>query len=366
MAVGAGIGFGARRVGKAFGAGADDVATAGKGSPPDPNRPIRRVLLTPPKDMDEVQSWMMELQGNQDPVDVAQILGMQYKPSAITQKNAVGERIRARIEQERIEALQLVYKRSRELKPPPDFAAIKAEARAAEAAQQPSADVLPFTREPPPIIGNGLGGGGPRKPRAPKPDSPDAIKNALRDIIKEGDKQPTRLEQMVDAGKDASVPPAKPGVAEEDKLADQATRMLERGDDVFKIHDKTGVVMIPYNNSNVPLYAPDTNPERAIRMFYEALSLPPKDRPEWVRGALSQAKRKSGLLLTNRNIAPPEMVPQPPANALANLPPERFPVGAVIGGALGGAATGIAGGVAAIGGYQAFKDEQRKRNALAQ
>jgi hypothetical protein len=212
-----------------------------------------------------------------------------------------------------------------------------------------------------PILTAGAGG-----KRPPKPDSPDAIKNALRDIIKEGDKQPTRLEQMVAAGKDAAVPPVKSGTAEEDKLADQATRMLERGDDVFKIHDQTGVVLIPYNNSNIPLYAPDTNPERAIRMFYEALSLPPKDRPKWVRGVLSQAKRKSGLLLTDRNIAPPEMVPQPSPNALASLPPERFPVGAVVGGALGGAATGIAGGVAAIGGYQAYKDEQRKRNALAQ
>jgi hypothetical protein len=211
-----------------------------------------------------------------------------------------------------------------------------------------------------PILTAGAGG-----KRPPKPDSPEAIKAALRDMAK-AKPEPTRLEQMVDAGKDAAVPPAKPGVAEEDKLADQATRMLERGDDVFKIHDKTGVVMIPYNNSNIPLYAPQVGPEETVRMFYEALRLPANQRPEWVRGVLSQAKRKSGLLLTDRNIAPPEMVPQPPANALANLPPERFPVGAVVGGALGGAATGIAGGVAAIGGYQAYKDEQRKRNALAQ
>jgi hypothetical protein len=201
--------------------------------------------------------------------------------------------------------------------------------------------------------------------RPPKPDSPEAIKAAVRDLAKPKP-EPTRLEQMVDAGKDASVPPVKSGTAEEDKLAAQATRMLERGDDVFKIHDKTGVVMVPYNNSNIPLYAPNIGPEEAVRMFYEALRLPANQRPEWVRGVLSQAKRKSGLLLTDRNIAPPEMVPQPPANALANLPPERFPVGAVVGGALGGAATGIAGGVAAIGGYQAYKDEQRKRNALAQ
>jgi hypothetical protein len=124
--------------------------------------------------------------------------------------------------------------------------------------------------------------------------------------------------------------------------------------------------MIPYNNSNIPLYAPQVGPEETVRMFYEALRLPANQRPEWVSGVLSQAKRKSGLLLTDRNIAPPEMVPQPSPNALASLPPERFPVGAVIGGALGGAATGIAGGVAAIGGYQAYKDEQRKRNALAQ
>jgi hypothetical protein len=285
--------------------------------------------------------------------------------------------------------------------------------------------------------------------------------------------------------------------------------MLERGDDVFKIHDKTGVVMIPYNNSSVPLYAPNIGPEETVRMFYEALRLPANQRPEWVSGVLSQAKRKSGLLLTDRNIAPPEMVP--PANALATpidadsgklrmaalqgydtktilyrgqrqplgkdglystltpgyetqglgvslsndaakaaqygdnvypvvirgklasesdfvarinklyetngmspqtaaakvrsemnaegyvglkadgvglldegevriwqgkdklenvLPVHQsasdIPYNAIAGGALGGAATGIAGGVAAIGGYQAYKDEQRKRNALAQ
>lgn len=200
--------------------------------------------------------------------------------------------------------------------------------------------------------------------RPPKPDSPEAIKAALRDMAK-AKPEPTRLEQMVDAGKDAAVPPAKSGVAEEDKLAAQATRMLERGEDVFKIHDQTGVVMIPYNNSNVPLYAPDIGPEEVIRTFYTWLQEPAIKRPEWVNEAVRQAKRKSRLLLTDRNIAPPDMVPQPPANALANLPPERFPVGAVVGGALGGAATGIAGGVAAIGGYQAYKDEQRKRNALS-
>ncbi len=203
--------------------------------------------------------------------------------------------------------------------------------------------------------------------RPPKPDSPEAIKAAVRDLAKPKP-EPTRLEQMVDAGKDASVPPVKSGTAEEDKLAAQATRMLERGDDVFKIHDKTGVVMIPYNNSNVPLYAPNLGPEEVIRTFYTWLREPAIKRPEWVNEMVRRSKRKSGLLLTDRNIAPSEMVPQPSPNALAEPPmsPGGFPVGAVVGGALGGAATGIAGGVAAIGGYQAYKDEQRKRNALAQ
>lgn len=199
------------------------------------DRPIRTRLLTPPKDMSEVQSWLMELQGNRDPVDVAEILGMEYKPSAITQKNAVGERIRARIEQERTDALQLVYKRSRELKPP-DYAAMKAEAGIPEEAQQASADILPF-----------------------RPRSDDSLSQSMRDTIRPAAQQditnapqaPSRQAMLSDLNTLTRMAEMMLADAQSDALANATLRLrqtMEREDgtpnDEFRGQYVSGLMML--------------------------------------------------------------------------------------------------------------------------
>jgi hypothetical protein len=208
-----------------------------------------------------------------------------------------------------------------------------------------------------PILTAGAGGG--RKP--PKPDSPEAIKAAVRDIAKPKP-EPTRLEQMVEAGKDASVPPINTMPRQADALGAQAERMVARGLSPIEIYDQTGVAMIPYNGGNVPIVSPKMGPEELTRVFYSWLKEPPAKRPDWVQKIVDQAPRKKGLLLTER-----ERIAAPPqANALAQqpLPPERFPVGAAALGAGAGILTGVPAGI--VGGTLMAREQERKRNALAQ
>ena len=211
-----------------------------------------------------------------------------------------------------------------------------------------------------PILTAGAGGG---KPRAPKADSPEAIRNALKGIAKPKP-EPTRLERMVEEGKDADVPPIRTTPDETTALGAQAKRMEERGLSPIEIYDQTGVAMIPYNGGSVPIVSPSMGPEELTRKFYAWLAEPAAKRPEWVNQIISSAPRKKGLMLTERErILGP--VPQQ-ANALAEqpLPKAGFPGGAVVGGALAGAATGIPAGV--LAGTMIAREQDRKRNALAQ
>jgi len=200
-------------------------------------------------------------------------------------------------------------------------------------------------------------GGGSRKP--PKPDSPEAIKAALKDITKPK-KEPTRLARMVEEGKDASVPPANTLPEQDVALTAQAKRMEERGLSPIEIYDQTGVAMVPYNGGQVPIISPKMGPEELTRVFYGWLAQPVAKRPEWVKEILARAPRKKGLMLRDKAPAPQ----QPNALAEPPLPNAGIPGGAIAGGALLGAATGIPAG--AVIGTMMARDQDRKRNALAQ
>lgn len=202
------------------------------------------------------------------------------------------------------------------------------------------------------------GAGG--KPRKPKADSPDAIRNALKDMSKARPKEPSRLERMVDEGKDAAVPPVNTMPHEADAAAAQAERMAARGERHTDIYDKTRVVFIPYNGANVPIVSPNKGPEEVIHLFYSWLREPPAKRPAWVKEILGKAPAKKGLLLTEAN-----RTTGPKANAFAEqpLPKDGFPYGAVGIGAAAGAATGIPAGV--LAGYALTRDKKPK-NAFAE
>jgi hypothetical protein len=191
----------------------------------------------------------------------------------------------------------------------------------------------------PPIIGNGFGAGGGRKP--PKPDSPEAIKAALKDMTAKPKAEPTRLARMVEEGKNADVPPIR-GLPDQDvALTEQALRMEERGLSPIEIYDQTGVAMVPYNGAQVPIISPKMGPEELTRQFYTALAEPASKRPDWVKEILARAPRKKGLMLRDKAPAPQ----QPNALAEPPLPSPGTPYGAIGIGAGIGAATGIPAGV---------------------
>jgi hypothetical protein len=201
------------------------------------------------------------------------------------------------------------------------------------------------------------GAGGGRKP--PKPDSPEAIKAAVRDIAKPP-KTPTRLEQMVEAGKDAAVPPINTMPSEAGAAGAKALRMLERGRTPLDIYDETSVALLPYNGANIPIVSSKMGPEELTRVFYGWLAEPPASRPAWVKRIIDDAPKKKGMLLTERQrIETPAQ-----ANALAPpLPPPGFPIGGVALGTAGGIVTGIPVGI--VGGALMAREQDRKRNALS-
>jgi hypothetical protein len=226
-------------------------------------------------------------------------------------------------------------------------------------------------------IGAGLGGGARRVGKAfgseadgavrsagaggkrpPKPDSPEAIKAALKDMAKD-QKEPTRLERMVDDGRDAAVPPANPTPHPDDKVAQQAQRMLDRGMSPIEVYDKTRIAFVPYNGGNVPVLSPSIGPEELTRKFYAWMARPPRERPEWVRHIMRSAPPKKGMMLTDRAPAPPRQ------NALVEPPvDDSIPWGGIGVGAGAGLLTGVPAGILAGTAYA--RNQDRKRNALAE
>jgi hypothetical protein len=197
------------------------------------------------------------------------------------------------------------------------------------------------------------GAGGVRKP--PKPDSPEAIRNALKGMAKPP-KPPTRLEQMVEEGKGAVVPPINAMPSEAGAAGSKALRMLERGKTPLDIYDETSVALLPYNGANIPIVSSKMGPEELTRVFYGWLAEPPAKRPAWVKRIIDDAPKKKGMLLTERQqVAPPQ------ANALAPppLPKNFFPGGAIAIGAGAGILTGIPAGAAA--GALMAREQDRKR-----
>jgi hypothetical protein len=197
-----------------------------------------------------------------------------------------------------------------------------------------------------PILTAGAGG---RKP--PKPDSPEAIRNALKGMAKPP-KPPTRLEQMVDEGKDAAVPPINTLPSEAGAAGSKALRMLERGRTPLDIYDETSVALLPYNGANIPIVSSKMGPEELTRVFYGWLAEPPAKRPAWVKRIIDDAPKKKGMMLTQK-VEPPPTPPPPP------LPPPGFPIGGVALGAGAGILTGIPAGV--VGGALMAREQDRKR-----
>jgi len=195
-----------------------------------------------------------------------------------------------------------------------------------------------------PILTAGAGG---RKP--PKPDSPEAIRNALKGMAKPP-KPPTRLEQMVDEGKGAVVPPINAMPSEAGAAGSKALRMLERGKTPLDIYDETSVALLPYNGANIPIVSSKMGPEELTRVFYGWLAEPPAKRPAWVKRIIDDAPKKKGMMLTQKVEPPP---PPPP------LPPPGFPIGGVALGAGAGILTGIPAGV--VGGVLMAREQDRKR-----
>lgn len=207
-----------------------------------------------------------------------------------------------------------------------------------------------------PILTAGAGG-----KRPPKPDSPDAIKNALRDIAKAQPKEPTRLERMV---RDNQIPVNSPDRVAPDAVqsaGNRAQRMAERGKDPFEIYDETSIVFVPYNGQNIPIYSTQQGPEEVIRTFYSWLREPKETWPQFVTDIVNQAPKKRTMRLGDENAAavPPGAIPQP----APPMPKAGFPVGGAAIGAAAGAATGIPGG--ALIGYAMTQNERKPRNALA-
>jgi hypothetical protein len=196
-----------------------------------------------------------------------------------------------------------------------------------------------------PILTAGAGGG--RKP--PKPDSPEAIRNALKGMAKPP-KPPTRLEQMVEEGKGAPVPPINTLPSEAGAAGAKALRMLERGKTPLDIYDETSVALLPYNGANIPVVSSKMGPEELTRVFYGWLAEPPAKRPAWVKRIIDDAPKKKGMMLTQKVEPPP---PPPP------LPPPGFPIGGVALGAGAGILTGIPAGV--VGGVLMAREQDRKR-----
>jgi len=193
----------------------------------------------------------------------------------------------------------------------------------------------------------GVGGG--RKP--PKPDSPEAIRNALKGMAKPP-KPPTRLEQMVEEGKGAAVPPINTLPSEAGAAGSKALRMLERGKTPLDIYDETSVALLPYNGANIPIVSSKMGPEELTRVFYGWLAEPPAKRPAWVKRIIDDAPKKKGMMLTQK-VEPPPTPPPPP------LPPPGFPIGGVALGAGAGILTGIPAGV--VGGVLMAREQDRKR-----
>jgi len=198
-----------------------------------------------------------------------------------------------------------------------------------------------------PILTAGAGGG--RKP--PKPDSPEAIRNALKGMAKPP-KPPTRLEQMVEEGKGAVVPPINTLPSEAGAAGSKALRMLERGKTPLDIYDETSVALLPYNGANIPIVSSKMGPEELTRVFYGWLAEPPAKRPAWVKRIIDDAPKKKGMMLTQK-VEPPPTPPPPP------LPPPGFPIGGVALGAGAGILTGIPAGV--VGGALMAREQDRKR-----
>jgi hypothetical protein len=217
-----------------------------------------------------------------------------------------------------------------------------------------------------PILTAGMSGG-PRKPRAPKADSPEAITEAVKGIAKAKKPEPTRLERMVEEGKDAAVPPINTMPSESLAAGEKALRMLERGKTPLDIYDETAVVILPYNGANIPVVSQKMGPEELIRTFYSWLAEPPAKRPGWVTRILEDAPKKKGLMLTKDNER------GVPANAFAKpaeqpLPKAGFPAGAVAIGTGAGLVTGIPAGVMAgtmIAREQDSRRKQQTQNAFA-
>jgi hypothetical protein len=196
----------------------------------------------------------------------------------------------------------------------------------------------------------GVGGG--RKP--PKPDSPEAIRNALKGIAKPP-KAPTRLEQMVEEGKGAAVPPINTLPSEAGAAGAKALRMLERGKTPLDIYDETSVALLPYNGANIPIVSSKMGPEELTRVFYGWLAEPPAKRPAWVKRIIDDAPKKKGMMLTQKV--------EPPPNAIAPpLPPPGFPIGGVALGTAGGIATGVPVGV--VGGALMAREQERNQRTV--
>lgn len=107
--------------------------------------PMRRNLITAPDNMEDVQDYMTLLRGNDDFAEVAKILGLNFDAGAVGRRGEMGNRVRAIIDRERAQALELLYKKYHEIKRAsrpavPDGA----DAVAAPQLEPPSADVIPF------------------------------------------------------------------------------------------------------------------------------------------------------------------------------------------------------------------------------
>lgn len=194
-------------------------------------------------------------------------------------------------------------------------------------------------------------GGPPKPPKPPKPDSPEAIRAALKGMAKPP-KAPTRLEQMVDEGKGAAVPPVNTMPSEAGAAGSKALRMLERGRTPLDIYDETSVALLPYNGANIPIVSSKMGPEELTRVFYSWLAEPPAKRPAWVKRIVEDAPKKKGMMLTQK-------VEPPPAPSLPPPPPAGFPIGGVVLGTAGGIATGVPVGIA--GGALMAREQERQR-----
>jgi gas vesicle protein len=269
MAVGAGIGFGARRVGKAFGAEADDVATAGVGGNGSGNAGRFRFGPT----------------------------GKAFNPYSTQVQDEIIRTSGGTVTERNIEDLMSIYIDDL-MGSTPQQIVDDLRRQAGEIPMTPrDVEYASFAelmaRHLKPMRGGGdeaspiltAGVGGPRKPRAPKMDKQArAIEESVRKIAEQINAkgiQPTPQQPEMRVGKGiAKLAGIKDNPAMSMRVAED---MLKAGRSPEEIWEATNRVPIKIEGRTILTRAPGKNPEDVQAAFWQEMAKPYSKRADWAK-----------------------------------------------------------------------------------